>query len=157
LETNEKIAEIAIDTESRRIQYIKFYETKLRFRCQRCAIFCCKLGGPRPSEKDIQRLKHVKSDPVAFLDSNGYIQSKKDKSCVFLKSCANKIFECSIYNFRPSLCRLYPFHVERSSPNLYTLKLISCCSGLNVEDGELANENFIVKYLLDAFFDLSYP
>lgn len=156
MENGQKIAEITIDTKSQQIQNITFYGKRLRFKCQRCAIFCCKLGGPKLSEKDVERLRQIRSNTLEFLNNNGYLKSREDGSCIFLKFDAkNKVYECSIYNFRPNLCILYPFHVEVRDPNSYTLELIPCCNGLNTEDGELVNKNFITKYLLNAFLDPS--
>jgi Fe-S-cluster containining protein len=157
METEQKIAEIILDIENQRAPKITFYEKKLRFKCQCCAIFCCRLGGPKLSERDIKRLKQMRRNATEFLDISGRLRSKEDGSCIFLKFDAKKrIYKCSVYDCRPTLCRFYPFHVTRSSPNSYTLKLIPCCNGLNVKDSEVVNENFIRKHLLDALLDLSY-
>lgn len=157
MRTKQKIAEILLDIKDRRVQHITFYEKRLRFKCQRCAVFCCKLGGPKLSERDIQHLKQIRSNASEFLDIHGRLRDKEDGSCIFLKfDVEREVHECSVYDYRPALCRIYPFHVEKSSPNSYTLKLIPCCNGLNTKDGELVNENFIKINLLDALLDFSY-
>jgi len=151
------IAELTLNPETKRVDKLRLYQNNIRFKCQRCATFCCRLGGPKLSERDIQRLKQMGIDTTDILDVRGCLRNKEDGSCVFLRfDVKNRVYECSIYDFRPALCRLYPFHVERSSPNACTLKLIPCCNGLNTKDGELVNENFITKHLLDALLDQSY-
>ena len=151
----ENIAELTLNPKTRQVEKLKLYQSNIRFKCQRCATFCCKLGGPKLSEKDAQGLKQTRSNPIEFLDIHGCLRNKEDGSCIFLKFDAeNKVHECSVYDFRPTLCRLYPFHVERSGPNTYTLSLNPCCSGLNAKDGDLVDENFITNHLLNALLEL---
>jgi len=152
----ENIAELTLNSRTKQVEKLKLYQSNVRFRCQRCATFCCKLGGPKLSEKDVRRLKQVRINLKEFLDVHCCLKNKEDGSCVFLRfDTKNNVYECSVYDFRPAVCRLYPFHAERSTPNSYTLKLIPCCNGLNTEDSELVNENFIMNHLLTALFDLS--
>jgi len=76
----------------------------------------------------------------------GRLESKEDGSCVFLSFDAEKnIYECSIYEVKPALCRLYPFDFERINSNFFMLKLILCCKGLYKHDGELVNKSFVNK------------
>lgn len=151
----EKIAELKLNLETKQVEKLKLYQSNIRFKCQRCATFCCKLGGPKLSGKDIQRLEQIRSNAMEFVDIHGCLESKEDDSCIFLRFDAeNNVYECSVYDFRPTLCSLYPFHAERSSLNSYTLELIPC-NGLNTKDGELVNENFITNHLLNALLDLS--
>ena len=85
----------------------------------------------------------------------GSLKNKEDGSCVFLKFDAEKNrCECLIYDFRPVLCRLYPFDFGWISLNTIVLKFIPCCRGLNNPDGELVDEEFITNYLLDSVLDL---
>jgi len=151
-----KIAEFTVNPKTRKVEKLKLYQSKVRFKCQRCATFCCKLGGPKLSEKDIQRLKQVRSDAAEFLDAQCRPKNKEDGSCILLKFDAkDKVYECSVYDSRPTLCRLYPFYVESTGPNSYKLMLIPCCNGLNTKDGQLVNEEFIANHLLNALLDLS--
>jgi Fe-S-cluster containining protein len=84
----------------------------------------------------------------------GGLKNKEDGSCIFLKFDAEKNrYECLIYDFRPALCRLYPFDSERASHSSIILKFIPCCRGLNNPDGELVDEEFINNHLLDALLD----
>jgi len=57
----------------------------------------------------------------------GRLKSKEDGSCIFLSFDAERnIYECSIYEVKPALCRLYPFDFERINSNFFMLKLIPC-------------------------------
>lgn len=138
----------------------------LRFRCKRCGVFCCRLGGPKLTRKDIERIKqagyHVKDflEPVSNSEFKGMpimrgsLKNREDGSCIFLKFDVEKnCYECSIYNSRPVLCRLYPFDFDRISPSVIALKFIPFCRGLNNLDGELVDEKFITNHLLDALLE----
>jgi Fe-S-cluster containining protein len=164
---DENIAEVIFDPEAKRIVKMTFYDNDLRFRCRRCAVFCCKLGGPILTKSDVERAKLAGHRLEDFLETTvdqkfkglptmvGNLKNNNDGSCIFLKSSPKRgVYECPIYDSRPSRCRLYPFDFERVSPNSFRLKLIPCCNGLNAEDGELVNENFITKHLLNALLDL---
>jgi len=154
--TEEKIAELTLNPKTKKVEKLKLHQSNIRFKCQRCATFCCRLGGPGLSEKDIQRLKQARPNTSEFLDAYSNLRNNEDGSCVLLKfDVKNNVYECSVYDFRPTLCRLYPFRFEKLSRSSYTLKLIPCCNGLNKEDGELVNENFIADHLLDALLDLN--
>jgi Fe-S-cluster containining protein len=164
---DENIAEVIFDPEAKRIVRMTFYHGDLRFRCRRCAVFCCKLGGPILTKSDVEHAKLAGHRLEDFLETTldpkfkslpmivGNLKNSNDGSCIFLKSNLRRgVYECPIYDSRPARCRLYPFDFERVSPNSFTLKLIPCCNGLNAEDGELVNENFITKHLLNALLDL---
>jgi Fe-S-cluster containining protein len=164
---DENIAEIVFDPEAKRIVKMTFYHDDLRFRCRRCAVFCCKLGGPILTKSDMERAKLAGHRLQDFLETTvdpkfkrlpmmvGNLKNNKDGSCILLKSSQKRgVYECPIYDSRPTRCRLYPFDFERVSPNSFTLKLIPSCNGLNAEDGELVNENFITKHFLNALLDL---
>jgi len=164
---DENIAEVVFDPEAKRIVRMTFYHGDLRFKCRRCAVFCCKLGGPVLTKSDMERAERAGHRLEGFLETTvdpkfkglpmmvGNLKNNKDGSCILLKSSLRRgVYECPIYESRPARCRLYPFDFERVSPNSFTLKLIHCCNGLNAEDGEVVNENFITKHLLNALLDL---
>jgi len=82
---------------------------------------------------------------------HGSLKNKEDGSCIFLKfKVEGDRYECSIYDSRPALCRLYPFDFDRTGPNSIILKVIPCCRGLNNPDGEIVDERFITSHLLEA-------
>ena len=140
------IAEIIVDPKTKRVMRVN-YQRKARFKCQRCAIFCCKLGPPKLSQKDIKRLKLSGRNVNRFLDENQLnLRSREDGSCVFLSlDSLGTLHKCSVYCFRPTLCRLYPFQFQKLNENRYALRLITCCNGLNTGDGVPINKSFVVR------------
>ena len=162
-QVKENIAKIVIDPKTKQIVDTTFYKRNFRFKCKRCATFCCKLGGPNLNEKDVQRIKEAGYvmdnflEPITKKESNSVLKmesrlgKRDDGSCIFLR-CNDKvkIYECSIYDIRPAVCRIYPFEFERIDSNSFMLKFIPCCRGLNSPDGELVDKRFISNYLLDS-------
>lgn len=155
----ENIARVTVNLQTRQILDIHLYERKLRFKCQRCATFCCKLGGPSLTKKDVEQIESVGYDISRFIEPTkrqygnfsfmpSAVKTKKDGSCIFLRvNKRRNTYECSIYDIRPVLCRLYPFDFKRINDNSLLLKIIQCCKGLNDANGELVNDNFIEKHL----------
>lgn len=167
VQVEENIAKIVVNLKTKQNVDITFYKRNFRFKCKRCAIFCCKLGGPNLTGNDVQRIKDAGYTMNKFLEptakrkgnSTLKMQSRLRKrdngSCVFLRfNVKLKIYECSIYDVRPILCRIYPFDFERINSNSFMLKFIPCCNGLNSPDGELVKEKFINNYLLDAILEI---
>jgi len=167
MEVNENIAEVFFDPETKQIVRITFCQDGLRFKCTRCGTLCCKLGGPKLTKKDAERIRHAGHDLEDFLEPAvnlefkgspimlGNLKNRKDGSCIFLESSSRKgVYKCSIYDFRPALCRLYPFDFERISPNSFILKFIPCCKGLNGSDGEFVDERFITCHLLGSILEI---
>jgi len=152
----ERIAEITIDLKTKRVGRIRHRESRLTFKCQRCGVFCCKLGGPTLSQMDTNRLDQAGYKITDFLDvGQNRIRSRTDGSCIFLSfDASTRLHNCSIYSIRPALCRLYPFSFERSRENSYTLKLIPCCNGLNTKDGESIDTDFIGEITSNILFEL---
>jgi Fe-S-cluster containining protein len=139
----------------------------VRFKCSRCATFCCKLGGPKLTRKDIERIKQAGYTVKDFLEPvpnnefkglsimRGDLKNRKDGSCIFLKfDVKENRYACSIYDFRPALCRLYPFDFDWAGSNIILLNLIPCCRGLNLPDGDLVDEEFIANHLLDSLIEI---
>jgi len=155
--TDENITKISFKPRTRNVKNITFFIRNLRFKCKRCATFCCKLGGPMLSLKDVERLEKAGFKEVEFLDDvHGSLKNKADGSCVFLQLNKERHFyECSVYDSRPALCRLYPFHFEKISPNSSMLKILPC-RGINWRYGELVDERFIITHLLDALHYLRF-
>ncbi len=155
MEFDGKIAEITIQPETKHINIV-FHGNPLRFRCHRCAVFCCKLGGPKLSLQDIEHLIKAGNNPDTFLnDQQATLKNSKDGSCIFLSfNEEDGLYQCFVYNFRPTFCRLYPFQFEKSGPQSYRLKFIPCYNGLNTEDGEVVDKKFFVKFLQKILLDL---
>jgi Fe-S-cluster containining protein len=165
LKTNEDIARISLDPKTKQISDITLHKKDLRFKCTRCAIFCCKLGGPNLTESDAQRIEPSgyagKGVIVPFVSGSdcsseffGSLKSKEDGSCIFLKTSPRarkeKTYECSVYSHRPTLCRLYPFEFRKTDSQVIIVRLIPCCLGLNTPEGEVIDEKFITDIILDA-------
>jgi Fe-S-cluster containining protein len=151
MELSENIAQISLEPQTHSVKHIALHVNNLRFKCKRCATFCCKLGGQKLSARDIERLKKTGHCETGFLDvNNSRLKSTANGSCVCLKFDAEKqTYECVVYNHRPTLCRLYPFHFEKTNTNDFILQIIPCM-GLNRRYGEIINETFIIGKLLDA-------
>jgi len=151
----EKIADITINPRTGEVITVSFSETSLKFKCQRCAVFCCKCGGPRLLPKDVADLKQSgKSQVPSTIAHESTLQNKEDGSCIFLTADLEGVFACKVYDSRPTLCRVYPFQFERIGENSFSMNLIPCCNGLNTPDGQPVDESFFTKHLKKAFLDL---
>jgi len=156
-----EIAEITFDPKARQIRDLTFFKKNFRFKCQRCAIFCCNLGGPQLSIKDIEKLRKNGYNPEIYVNNvkkkdgnKQFMKEKEDGSCIFLKyDPESKKHACTIYKIRPSVCRLYPFEFLLNNRNTGTLRIIPCCRGLNALDGKIVDHKFIKSNLLRAIFD----
>jgi Fe-S-cluster containining protein len=155
IQVEENIAKIVVNPKTKQIAEITFYKRNFQFKCKRCATLCCKLGSPNLTEKDVQRIKEAGYAVDNFLEPTTRLGKRDDGSCIFLRFDDNlKIYECSIYDVRPVLCRIYPFDFERIDSNSFMLKFIPCCRGLNSPDGELVDEKFVNNCLLDAILEI---
>jgi len=155
MKSDGKIAQVRFEPRTHNLHNITFYIRNLRFKCKRCATFCCKLGGPSLSLKDVERLKKAGHCEHEFLDATqGGLKNTAFGSCIFLTFDKQKsAYRCIVYRHRPALCRLYPFHFEKTSPNSFVLKVMAC-SGISYRAGELVNEMFIIAHLYDALKEL---
>jgi Fe-S-cluster containining protein len=156
LDSDRKIGEISIEPETDNVKRIVLFSSNLRFKCQRCATFCCKLGGPRLSSKDIERLEKGGLTRTEFLDANsGRIKSLVSGSCVFLRfHSQEQFYECMVYPHRPALCRIYPLHVEKTGADRFVLKLLPC-KGISRRRGAIIDERFLIENVRGLLFDLS--
>jgi len=157
MDSDGNIAQISIEPKTHNVRHITFYIKNLRFKCQHCATFCCKLGGPKLSSKDVEALKKAGFCEAEFLyTSNSGLKSTASGSCVFLRFDREKgVYECAVYQHRPALCRLYPFHFEETSANSYVLKIMPCM-GISQRHGEIVDEKFVIAHMLDALHDLYF-
>lgn len=156
MQLDQRIAEITIGPKTKQAIKLELYKPQLKFKCQRCAVFCCKLGGPKLSPEDAERLRQEGVDLCTLLDlKQASLKSKKDGSCIFLSFNAKEgLHECTVYDHRPTLCRLYPFQLEKSGSQSFSLGLIPCCNGLNTDDGELIDAKFFAKFLQEILGEL---
>lgn len=165
---NENVARIILNPENKQIVDVMVYQKNLRFKCKRCATFCCMLGGPDLTKRDIERIKQAGYETESFLRPvqnesyesmvtlHGSLKNREDGSCIFLGfNYEKRCYECTIYDTRPILCRLYPFEVEMPILNCIIIKIIPCCRGLNNADGEIVDKHFIINHLVEAIFDLN--
>jgi Fe-S-cluster containining protein len=162
---NALLALITLATKLNGFADLSLEQKSFRFRCKRCAALCCKIGGPVLTRKDVEQIAEegysVKDfiEPVSrdgkspFLCSS--MKNREDGSCIFLEfDDKMKCYKCGIYDFRPVLCRLYPFNFEFVDSNRIALKFIPCCRGLNNRDGDPVNRNFISSYLLEPLLEV---
>jgi len=154
MESNGNIAQISFEPKTHSIKDIRFFIGNLRFKCKRCATFCCKLGGPKLTADDIERLKQAGYDEAEFRDDvHGSLKNRADGSCVFLQLTRRRdVYECSVYDSRPVLCRLYPFYFQRMNQSHFTLKIMPC-RGISRHTGEPVDERFITYRLIDNLRD----
>ena len=161
---NDVVAVITLDSKNRKIDDLTITQ-QFRFKCKRCAALCCKLGGPVLTKKDVKGIeaagypvkdflepvnRNIKGSPLVY----GGLKNREDGSCIFLNFDVElNCFKCSIYDFRPALCRLYPFSFESLGSNRIALKYIPCCSGLNNAEGELLDKKFVSRHLLEPLLE----
>ena len=162
---DEALAVITLDSQNRTIIDLTLAQKQFRFKCKRCASLCCKLGGPVITQKDAELIESASYCVNNFLEPinrnadysplvYGSLKTRKDGSCIFLKFDAEqKCHNCSIYDFRPTLCRLYPFSFERIGYNKIALKIIPCCMGLNSPEDKVMDEKYISSRLLEPLFE----
>ena len=145
-----------IDPNARQIVNVRRSDIPVTFKCQRCAVFCCRLGAPKLLRKDIERLEQAGHRAGDFLDrERGSIKSKEDGSCIFLSAEeTSRFYKCAVHDFRPILCQLYPFRFENSTGNLCVLRVIPCCNGLNVRNGEIVGAKFAAMIADSALFEM---
>ena len=157
----ENIARVQLDPKTGQFLDVRLFQKNLRFRCRRCAVYCCRLGGPCLTRDDIEQIESVGHKTSEFVEDskNKYgnrfpmanaMKNRKDGSCIFLRTGKKKsTYECTIYEIRPILCRLFPFEIKRIENDSFLLKVLPC-NGLNDADGKLVDERFVVKHLLES-------
>jgi Fe-S-cluster containining protein len=160
----ENIAEVELDPETGQLLNIRLLERSLRFKCKKCATFCCKLGGPFLTKEDVEKIESVGHKTNEFVEDSkrkygnhflmtSAMKNRKDGSCIFLRTDEKRnAYECSIYEIRPVLCRLFPFTIKRIDFGSFLLKILPC-NGLNDENGELVDKKFVLKHLLESNYE----
>ena len=160
---NDVVAVITLDPENRQICDLKLTQNQFRFKCKQCAALCCKLGGPVLTQKDAELIEAAGYAVKDFVEPAnrdalphfvGGLKTREDGSCIFLDFDAEQnCFQCGIYDYRPALCRLYPFRFESLDCNHVALKLIPCCMGLNNPEGKVLDEEFVSSNLLEPLLE----
>lgn len=125
---------------------------RLKFRCIRCAVFCCKLGGPVVTVRDLVRLRAI-IPRVDRMTETAYVgavrvkvlRSKRRGECALLSEDTPNRYRCSVYEFRPDACRTYPFKLIRSGNRVSVMVLP--CRGLSYEKGHLVDAGLVSRYL----------
>ncbi|MGB9676294.1 MAG: YkgJ family cysteine cluster protein [Candidatus Bathyarchaeales archaeon] len=113
------------------------YPKKLRFKCIKCAL-CC--GDTENRTRTILMLKtevekiatKTKMRPESFVEEvkgfepYAYMMRKNaNGKCIFLNK--NR---CTIYAYRPLICRFYPFELKGTSNGAYTFNYTEECPGI---------------------------
>jgi hypothetical protein len=91
----DEIARVRIDSETGQFLDISLSEKGLRFRCKKCAIYCCKLGGPFLTKEDIAQIESVGYKACEFVEDSkrkygellmtSAMKNREDGSRVFLR------------------------------------------------------------------------
>jgi len=128
----------------------RIYENGIKFQCQGSANCCVSRGSYGfvfLSKKDL--LKLAKCFKVSLIDfkknychiTNGFVHLKEIRSngeCIFLK---NK--KCSIYKYRPTQCRTWPFWPENMNVKKWNTDVVNFCPGIG--KGKLISKKKIDK------------
>jgi Fe-S-cluster containining protein len=160
---NDVVAVITLDSQDKKIIDLKLAQKQFRFKCKQCATLCCKLGGPVLTRKDTELIEAAGHPIIDFLEPTksegasamyGSLKSREDGSCIFLQQDTERDgFKCGIYDFRPTLCRLYPFSFERLDTNRIALRYIPCCMGLNNQEGKVLDREYVSSHLLEPLLE----
>ena len=164
---NDILAIFTLNKKTKKASNLLITQKQFRFKCKRCAALCCKLGGPELLEHDVKKIEATGYSRKDFLEPSkktgfnltravGALKTREDGSCVFLTQNSNmECINCSIYEVRPVLCRIYPFTIERLDQNKMAIKFIPCCKGLNNPEGKILEEKFFSRKL-NEFMELGY-
>jgi len=138
--------------EGSRVKTVRLNAKGLRFSCVRCAAFCCRLGGPVVTTRDLQRLRaavpeidDLTETVLVGTNRNKVLPSRSNGQCILLSKDGPNRYRCLEYELRPEACRAYPFKLIRHGARLTVLVLP--CRGLSYKEGELINARFINRYL----------
>lgn len=109
----------------------------VQFECQRCAR-CCGDAPHRSRvifllEKEVKAISKATgmgplefATPISGAGKFKYKMKKRGGVCIFLKDGA-----CTIYNIRPTMCRLYPFLVQKTSEGII-FEISDECPGIGL-------------------------
>jgi len=138
--------------DGKQVRTVRFNVETLRFNCVRCAAFCCRLGGPVVTTRDLQRLRaavpeidDLTETVLVGTNRNKVLPSRSNGQCILLSKDGPNRYRCLEYELRPEACRAYPFKLIRHGAHLTVLVLP--CRGLSYKEGKLINARFINRYL----------
>ncbi len=112
---------------------------KMRHECVACGASChlrVNLG-----KEDMDRIlqygkeKGITETIIEGRGKHNWLKRRGDRACVFLKY-EGKLPRCSIYDIRPTACRLYPL-----IPSGMRLKVDPLCPGLSRTEGHTFKEH----------------
>ncbi|WXG39567.1 MAG: YkgJ family cysteine cluster protein [Candidatus Freyarchaeum deiterrae] len=146
------LAEMAVGVDN--LSKVVKFPKGIRFQCQRCSRCCAhtEVRDRRILLSDLDTLRIEKNSRFKREDFTekirGYhpfrfLMRMVDGKCVFLDEDKT----CKIYDFRPLICRCFPFWIERKG-NLFEFKASSDCSGIG--KGNILDEAFFEGLLSQA-------
>lgn len=116
-----------------------------KFKCLNCIESCCSKKVVVLTDADIRRLSNV-GDPLNFVMFRGDMSTapqvqgtshvgamtlkQENGSCIFLEDSM-----CSIHEFRPTACRMYPFDpliIERINGHSIDIRIDYECPGIGI-------------------------
>ncbi|MBN1682164.1 YkgJ family cysteine cluster protein [Candidatus Bathyarchaeota archaeon] len=141
---------INIDGEKKIIEFM--YPLGLKWSCKRCGL-CCQnvddyIRHILLTDSDLERFKtgsyniceisELSNEEAPFKNE----MKKKLGKCVMLTESG-----CKSYEFRPLLCRMYPFWIERKN-DVFIIRLDNDCKGFGT--GDNLTEEFYKKLIAFA-------
>ena len=98
--------------------------------CDSCHTNCCKEYVIFVNAHDIYRLSiQMKLNPEQFLEIYGakdfdlgikideglvdLALKQKNEQCIFLEESDNDVFRCTVHDFKPNVCKSYPFQIKK--------------------------------------------
>ena len=131
----------------------KIFKNGIKFQCQGSANCCISRGSYGfvfLSKNDLLKLSNFFK--ISFFNfkkkychtTNGFVhlkETRKNGECIFLKN-NNK---CSIYKYRPTQCRTWPFWPENMNIKKWNKDVVNFCPGIG--KGKLVNIEKIEKLI----------
>ncbi len=116
-----------------------------------CPAICCKIADINMDEMDMKRLGNAakdKTDRIGSFNENEDLHYKMHPPCPFLEAD-----RCSVYDRRPTMCRLFPFNIS-TVPDvllLFPCDMGACIFGDYVEYADTILKRPIPAKTIDAF------
>jgi Fe-S-cluster containining protein len=132
------------------------YPKNVHFQCTKCAL-CCGDTKKRTRhilllKKEAERISEATFKPVEEFsaqieDHDSYVyemkKTKKEGKCFFLKEDL-----CTIYAFRPLICRFYPLQLKIIEDGKYRFSYTTECPGIG--QGEKLQESYFENLFQQA-------